>query len=61
MAEDGQLRLVISSPHILRIFAITGNDRVILQFASWKRLSREHHGLPTGGEDGIAVWLSGKR
>jgi anti-sigma B factor antagonist len=34
VAEDGQLRLVISSPHILRIFAVTGIDRVIPLFAS---------------------------
>jgi anti-sigma B factor antagonist len=34
VAEDGQLRLVIASPHILRIFAITGIDRVIPQFSS---------------------------
>jgi anti-sigma B factor antagonist len=34
VAEGGQLRLVISSPHILRIFAITGIDRVIPRFSS---------------------------
>jgi anti-sigma B factor antagonist len=34
VAEDGQLWLVISSPHVLRVFAITGIDRVIAQFTS---------------------------
>jgi len=28
-AADGQVRLVVSDPHILRIFAISGLDRVI--------------------------------
>ena len=28
-AADGQVRLVVSDPHVLRIFAISGLDRVI--------------------------------
>jgi anti-sigma B factor antagonist len=34
LTEGGQLRLVISSANVLRVFAITGIDRVIPQFAS---------------------------
>jgi anti-sigma B factor antagonist len=33
LSTGGQLRLVIDSPHVLRIFAITGIDRVIPLFA----------------------------
>ena len=33
MAEGGGLRLVIGSPGVLRIFAITGVDRVLPRFA----------------------------
>jgi anti-sigma B factor antagonist len=33
MAEGGELRLVIGSPGVLRIFAITGVDRVLPRFA----------------------------
>jgi anti-sigma B factor antagonist len=32
LSSGGQLRLVIDSPHVLRIFAITGIDRVIPLF-----------------------------
>ena len=34
LAKGGELRLVISSPSVLRLFAITGIDRVIRHFAS---------------------------
>ena len=34
LAAGGELRLVISSPDVLRIFAVTGIDRVIRHFAS---------------------------
>lgn len=34
LAEDGEVLLVICSPAVLRIFAITGMDRVIPSFAS---------------------------
>lgn len=34
LAHGGALRLVISSPDVLRVFAITGIDRVIRPFAS---------------------------
>jgi anti-sigma B factor antagonist len=34
LTEGGQLRLVISSANVLRVFAITGINRVIPQFAS---------------------------
>jgi anti-sigma B factor antagonist len=34
LAEGGQLRLVIATGNLLRIFAITGLDRVIPRFAS---------------------------
>jgi anti-sigma B factor antagonist len=33
-AEGGELRLAVSTPAVLRIFAITGVDRVIPMFAS---------------------------
>jgi len=34
LANGGELRLVISSPDVLRLFAITGLDRVIRHYAS---------------------------
>jgi len=34
LAQGGELRLVISGPEVRRLFAITGLDRVIRQFAS---------------------------
>ena len=34
LATGGQLRLVVSSPDVLQLFAITGIDRVIRHFAS---------------------------
>jgi anti-sigma B factor antagonist len=34
LAQGGQLRLATSSPSILRVFAITGIDRVIPRFTS---------------------------
>ena len=34
LAQGGELRLVISSPDVRRLFAITGLDRVIRHFAS---------------------------
>ena len=34
LAQGGELRLVISSPDVLQLFAITGLDRVIRHFAS---------------------------
>lgn len=34
LARGGELRLVISGPDVRRLFAITGLDRVIRQFAS---------------------------
>ncbi len=34
LAKGGDLRLVISSPDLRQVFAITGIDRVISQFAS---------------------------
>lgn len=34
LAQGGELRLVISSPDLRRLFAITGLDRVIRHFAS---------------------------
>ena len=34
LANGGELRLVISCPDVLRLFAITGIDRVIRNFAS---------------------------
>ena len=34
MAAGGEVRLVISSPDVLRLFVITGIDRVISHFAS---------------------------
>jgi anti-anti-sigma factor len=34
LAAGGELRLVISSPDVLRVFAVTGIDRVIRHFAS---------------------------
>ncbi len=33
-AESGELLLVLSTTHVLRIFAITGIDRMILNFTS---------------------------
>jgi anti-sigma B factor antagonist len=33
-AEDGELRLVMSATHVLRVFAITGIDRIIPNFTS---------------------------
>ena len=34
LAQGGEMRLVISAAHVLRIFAITGIDRVIPSFPS---------------------------
>jgi len=34
LARGGEVRLVISSPDVLQLFAITGIDRVICHFAS---------------------------
>jgi anti-sigma B factor antagonist len=34
LATGGQVRLVVSSPDVLQLFAITGIDRVIRHFAS---------------------------
>jgi anti-sigma B factor antagonist len=34
LATGGQVRLVVSSPEVLRLFAITGIDRVIGHFAT---------------------------
>jgi anti-sigma B factor antagonist len=62
-AEDGEVLLVIPAAAVLRVFAITGMDRVIPNFASLpEALAQAAEGwslADTGGErsdDDAAIW-----
>jgi anti-sigma B factor antagonist len=53
LAEGGELRLVVPRPEVLRVFAVTGIDRVIPHFASLQQaVARDPRGVRGGGGSG---------